>query len=73
MIASMTPDQYAALQEQLIEIANGAKIARYFNLASVSRLLTTPLVLRVAHSVAIQWLFCTYDWMLNLDREVGNF
>jgi len=50
MAESMTPDQQATLQELLIEAANGAKIVRYFNLAS--------------------WLFCTYDWIINLDREI---
>jgi len=41
MAGSMTPDQQAAFQELLIEVVDGAKIVRYVNLASVSRLSTT--------------------------------
>lgn len=37
MADSMTLDQQAALQAVVIDIANKAKVVRYFNLASVSR------------------------------------
>ena len=37
---SMTPAEQAALVSLLIEVMNGAKAVRYFNVASVSQLLT---------------------------------
>lgn len=41
MTDSITPDQQAAFQELLVDVATGAKIVRYVNIASVSRQLTT--------------------------------
>ena len=32
-----------------------------------------PTILKVDHFIIPQWLFCTYDWILNLDREVRRF
>jgi hypothetical protein len=38
---SMTPDEQAAFLKLFVEVADGAKIVRYVNLASVSRPLST--------------------------------